>query len=81
MSSASPVVFAPTGTDAATQRELPMEHAALEVPGCTACLRFLLMSEGSCKNACGRLTQVEGVFHLVAELQEEVGVFEEHLGV
>ena len=72
MSSASSVVLAPTGTDAATQTELPREHAAIQVSGCRVCLRFLLVSEGSSENSCGRCTQVEELLSLVAELREEV---------
>lgn len=58
-----------------------MDHAALEVSSCMVYPRFLLVSEDSCKNVCGRFTQVEELFHLMAELQEEVDGFEEHLGV
>ena len=37
------VVLAPTGSSAATQRELPREHAAIQASSCRVCPRFLLV--------------------------------------
>ena len=72
ISSASPVILVPTGTDAATQTELPKEHAAIQVSGCRVCPRFPLVSEASSENACERCAQVEERLLLVVEFWEEV---------
>lgn len=73
MSSVSPVSSPAAESDAATQTELPREHAAIQILGCRARPRFLSVSDSSGEYTCGRCTQVEGLLSLVAELQEEVG--------
>ena len=56
----------------ATQTELPQKHGTIQVSGCRTCQSLSLVPDGSSENSCVRCDEVDDLFRLVAELQEEV---------
>lgn len=56
--------------DVATQTELPKKRTAVQASGCRECLSFSL--DCSRDSSCVRCDQVDDLFSLVAELQDEV---------
>ena len=60
-----------SATDAASQAELPWEHAATEVSGCRVCPTPTPVLDGSSGHTCERCIQVEELPRFVEELWEE----------
>lgn len=55
-----------------SQMDLTCQYAAVQVSGCSECLSFLLMLEGSGDNICLRCEQVDNLLSLMAKLKEEL---------
>lgn len=53
MSTAFPVASPATGSDTATQTELPREHADIQVSGCRLCPSFMSVFDGNIEYTCG----------------------------
>ena len=57
--------------EAATQTELPIREAAVQVEGCKVCTPHSWVEEGA-SSTCARCTLVESLRQRMEELQEEV---------
>lgn len=72
VSPAASELLAPGRTNAVTQTELLLKHAATQVSSCGMCEELLLEMESDYKQGCRRGDQIDELLCFVAELQEEV---------
>lgn len=72
MSSAFPELLASGKTNGTIQTELLFKDATTQVSGCGMSEWIFLEMESDCKQDCGSCDQIDELFCLVAELQEEV---------